>query len=161
MSRTFIYGLLAVAGLTLVCFILPNLAESQKTTQCSGTSEILWNIANQEETYRKAEGRYARDLNRLAAHPRTGRKEMLQSLAETGLKGGYRFGTLPAFNASGESDPAKGFAYYAVPETYAVTGRRIYIMDQTGIWYRDTGNATPPAAWPSPNPVAAGWTLLE
>ena len=155
MSRTFIYGLLGLAGAALAFFLYPYLLVSEKSTQCCGTTDTLFRIRDQEEQYRKAEGHYACDFKRLAEHPVTDRKDLLQRLANTGLKEGYRFGVLPGLNTS------ESCAYFAVPETYAVTGRRIYVMNQSSIWYRDTGNATPPAAWPSPDPVAAGWTLLE
>jgi hypothetical protein len=154
---------LACAGVVAAAYLFPHLfLESQKSTAdciwCTGTGNSMGHIQRAEEKHHEAEGRYAYDLKLLAEDPNLGAESISKYFA-TGLKEGYRYGRLPDFNAMGESDPIKGFAYYAVPETYGVTGRLTYIQSQSKILYtKDTGGNTPPSSWPSPSPEALGWT---
>jgi hypothetical protein len=81
-----------------------------------------------------------------------------RSLAH-GCREGYNFGTLDTYDADGGRDPRFGFAYYAVPTQYALTGRRAYIVNHTDrIYCRDLNGRTP-RFWPR-HPETEGWTLL-
>lgn len=111
--------------------------------------------------------RFAYDLKSLQyadGDPATlgaGQIMFIDDVLASGLKEGYRYGPIGTCDAvTGGKDPARGFAYYAVPDVYPTNGRRTYIVNQEGVYYwKDQGNSAPPATWPDPKNDRT-WTKL-
>ena len=78
-----------------------------------------------------------------------------------GSASGYRFGAILLDEAGAPLDPARRFAYYAIPETYGDTGRTTFLAGEDGkVYAKDPGLNVLPARWPAADPAAAGWRII-
>ena len=158
---------LVIIGI-IAAFAIPNLIESQKAGNESSAEKSLKLMVEAESNFMKADydgdGKdFCFNLGQLYGQTdKAGKKIMLIPLPlSNGTKEGYTYGTIATFNGAGDSDPKYGFAYYAVPTSYGATGRRQYVVNQTGlIYYKDTGNSTAPTTWPGDDPATQSWILL-
>ncbi len=151
----------------VAAFAIPNLMESQKAGNETSAEKAMRILVDAEGNFMRTDyDENGKDFcyNLEGLHDvcdAAGNKiALIPGNLAKGRREGYRFGTVPAFNAQGDTDRRFGFAYYAVPEVYGKTGRRTYLVRHTGeIFYKDTGDGTPPGSWPK-DPEAEGWTLL-
>ena len=117
--------------------------------ECCAERTLL-DLARAEEDFRRES--YANDLAQLG--------DRISPALASGRKEGYTYGTLRTCDEEGQTDRSLGFAYVAAPEQYGDTGRRTYIMNQTGeIWFQDLGGKSQ-TDWPR-DLVKEGWTLFS
>ncbi len=150
-------------------FVIPNILESRKAANESSAEKSLKSLVDAEATFMKADcDNDGKDFayNLVALHDQTDAANnmvaLIPSSLSSGSKEGYNFGELTDYDMAGNSLNRNGFAYYAVPSQYGTSGRRSYIVNQTGaIYYKDTGDtSTAGSAWSTIDPTANGWIML-
>ncbi len=149
--------LAALAAVGLVgAFLVPHLLGGRRDRQEAAAVDALRDILRAELAHREKGKAFAQDLAALLD------QGLLPGPRPVGLKDGTRFGAIARDENGIPLDPARRFAYYAVPEVYGQTGKRFLILDETGrIYAKDPGfSAPPPAAWPASDPTAVGWLIL-
>ncbi len=153
-----------IAALTVLglvgAFLLPRRFQDNRDRNESLAVRALLALAKGEAVYHEASGSYLGDLaalsDAMAAHA-----EAFADLPHSGRKAGYRFGGVEIDETGRPLPRGRRFAYYAVPETYHVTGVRTLLVDPEGLVYaKDAGSSLPPTAWPASDPTAAGWVIL-
>ncbi len=146
---------LTAIGLVLAVLV-PHLLGERRDRQEAAAGDALRDILKAELAHHEKGKAFAQDL--AALHD----QGLLAGPLAVGLKDGTQFGAIARDENGVPFDPARRFAYYAVPEVYGQTGKRFLILDETGrIYARDPGfNAPPPAAWPASDPTTQGWLIL-
>ena len=130
--------LAALTALGLVgAFLLPRRFQDGRDRNEAAARTALLALAEAEAVYHEGGGRYAGDL---AALP-----PGVPGLPSRGLNLGYRFGAVEIDETGRPFPRGKRFAYYAIPETYHVTGIRALLVDPEGLVYaKDLGSSLPP-----------------
>ncbi len=156
-----------IAALTILglvgAFLVPRRFRDDRALNEALAAQALLALAKAEAAYRDASGSYSGDLASLADAVKAAD---LPLLPRHGQSRGYRFGSVEIDETGRPLRPLPGagrrFAYYAVPETYHVTGIRTLLIDPQGLVYaKDAGSAMPPSAWPASDPASAGWIILD
>ena len=153
----------ALTALSLVgAFLVPRRFRNDRERNEAAAARGLKALAKAEAVYHEAGGSYCGDLAALCDVLPAGARKALPDLPARGTGPGYRFGSVEIDETGRPLPRGRRFAYYAIPETYHVTGIRTLLVDPEGLVYaKDAGSSLPPSAWPASDPTAAGWIVLD
>ncbi len=151
---------LVIIGI-IAAFAIPSLMESKISGNESSAEKSMRTIVDAEAAFMKTDYDMATDPGKNFAYNLANLDDtldgagnavhLIDGVLKAGSKGGYDFGVLATYNASGGVDKRYGFAYYAVPSSYPDTGRKTYVVNHEGVmYYKDTGSAAVPGGWPDP-----------
>ena len=146
----------ALTALGLVgAFLVPHRFRDGRDRNEAAAARALLALAQAEAVYHEGTGGYSGDLAALPA-------SLSPDFPSRGLAGGYRFGSVEIDETGRPILRARRFAYYAVPETYHVTGILTLLVGPEGkVYAKDAGSSLPPSAWPASDPTSEGWIILD
>ena len=164
---------LVIIGI-IAAFAIPSMLESRTSANESGAGKALRTIVDAEATFFKTDydgdghnysykGPLGNGITNLNTQPDANGNpiNLIDAALASLTKEGYIYGECDDYDAAGTAD-RRGFAYYAVPEVYKQSARKTYVVSSNlgVIFYKDTGNNTPPAGFPGATMAAmaaAGW----